>query len=64
MVLLLPIALLCRLEINGVCVFRPLTACYVCVSLIDKLGIGVFLILTGQGANISSQSGPSCTKSG
>ena len=34
-VLLLPIALLCRLEINGVC----LPDIQVCVNLIDGLGI-------------------------
>ena len=37
-VLQLPIALLCGLEINGVCAFRPPTACCICVSLIDRLG--------------------------
>ena len=41
-VLLLPIALLCRLEIDGVCAFRSPTAHYNCVSrLID--GFGNFL---------------------
>ena len=37
-VLLLAIAFLCRLEINGMCAFRPRTARCVCVTLIDELG--------------------------
>ena len=40
-VLLLPIALLSRLEIDGVCAFRSPTAHCNCVSLID--GFGNFL---------------------